>query len=279
MTNTHGTSSKDSPPTFEIVLPAGMHDVIRRFLFDDPTNEAMGVILAGVNESPGKLKLLGRQFVPVPPDAYEHRGAGGLAVRREFSRELLRRCASEDLSQIDVHSHPFGVTPSLWFSGVDDRHEQLMAEYIYARLKGSLYASLVMNQGYSKARIWLPCKGGSVAHHPISTLVLAEAPFRRLDITGDLQMSEGLDDHEQDCFARQVLAFGEKGQMAMSHVLVGVIGVGGIGSAMIEGLARLGVRNVTIIDPDVAEMSNVNRVSGMTLQDAQAALAKVEIAR
>jgi len=153
-----------------------------------------------------------------------------------------------------------------------------MAEYIYERLQGSLYASLVMNQGYSKARIWLPSPEG-VRDHEISTLVLAESPFRRLDISihhrgGEPRLTEG----DRDSFARQVLAFGEKGQVAISQVAVGVIGAGGQGSAIIEGLARLGVRKLKVIDPDVAEISNINRVSGMTLEDGQIGLAKVEIA-
>jgi molybdopterin/thiamine biosynthesis adenylyltransferase len=256
-----------------------MHDAIREFLFRDSSREYMGVILAGVSETERKVKLLGRRFIPVPTDDYNHQSAGGLAVRGEYSQRLLRQCAVEGLSQIDVHSHPFGPSPHLWFSGTDDCHERRMAEYIYERLEDSFYASLVMNQGYSKARIWLPHNAG-VSDQEISTLVLAESPFRRLDIATRHEgaSEECLTEGERDAFARQVLAFGEKGQIAISRVAVGVIGAGGQGSAIVEGLARLGVRNLTIIDPDVAEVSNINRVSGMTLEDGQAGVAKVEIA-
>jgi hypothetical protein len=278
MSKTHSTKSRKALPQFEIVLPAGMHDAIRDFLFRDPSREYMGVILAGVNESVQRVKLLGRRFIPVPADAYERQSAGGLAVCPAFSQQLLLQCANEGLSQIDVHSHPFGPSPHLSFSGTDDAHEQRMAEYIYQRLNGSLYASLVMNQGYSRARIWLPYRNG-VKTHEISTLVLAESHFRRLDIAshaghGAPRLTKG----DTDCFARQVLAFGEEGQAAISQVAVGVIGAGGLGSAIIEGLARIGVRHFTVIDPDVAELSNINRVSGMTLKDARTGLAKVEIA-
>jgi len=265
-------------PQFEIVLSAGMHNAIREFLFRDSSREYMGVILAGVSETDQKVRLLGRQFIQVPSEDYQHQSAGGLAVRREYSQRLLRQCAHEGLSQIDVHSHPFGPSPNLWFSGTDDAHEQRMAEYIYERLEGSLYASLVMNQGYSKARIWLPYPDG-VKEHEISSLVLAESPFRRLDISSsDKSDQPRLTEGERDIFARQVLAFGEKGQLAISKVAVGVIGAGGQGSTIVEGLARLGVRNLTIIDPDVAELSNINRVAGMTIEDGKAGIAKVEIA-
>jgi len=70
----------------------------------------------------------------------------------------------------------------------------------------------------------------------------------------------------------------ESERRRLSQVSVGVIGAGGLGSTMIEGLARLGVRHFTLIDPDVAELSNINRVSGMTLDDGRRGVAKVEIA-
>jgi hypothetical protein len=146
MTETHPNTSRSPLPQFEIVLPAGMHDAIREFLFRDSSREYMGVILAGVSETGRKVKLLGRRFIPVATNDYEHQSAGGLAVRGEYSQRLLRQCADEGLSQIDVHSHPFGPSPDLWFSGTDNSHERRMAEYIYGKLDGSLYASLVMNQ-------------------------------------------------------------------------------------------------------------------------------------
>jgi hypothetical protein len=265
-------------PEFEILLPAGMHDAIRESVFRDPSRESMGVILAGVSKTDRKVKLLGRRFVPVPADAYETQDYGGLTVCPEFSQQLLRECAAEGLSQIDVHSHPFGPSPDLWFSGIDDEHERKMATYISERLPDSMYASLVMNQGYSKARVWLSSPRG-VYHEEISSLVLAESPFRRLEIGHHQRGGEPrLAEFDRDRFARQVLAFGEQGQLAIARVKVGVIGAGGLGSMFVEGLARLGVENMVIIDPDFAEPSNINRVSGMTLDDGWAGRAKVEIA-
>lgn len=44
-----------------------------------------------------------------------------------------------------------------------------------------------------------------------------------------------------------------------------VIGCGGVGSIFTEFLIRTGVKNVTIIDDDIIEKSNLNRVAGSTL--------------
>ena len=59
---------------------------------------------------------------------------------------------------------------------------------------------------------------------------------------------------------------------------VAVIGAGGIGSIMIQGLARLGFHQIVVIDPDSAEVSNLNRVAAMTYADAVSGALKVDIA-
>jgi molybdopterin/thiamine biosynthesis adenylyltransferase len=273
-------------PHFTITLPAGMHDAIREFLFRDPSREYMGVILAGINETDGEVKLLGRKFIPVDASEYEYQSVAGLTVRRQFSQRLMQQCAKEGLSQIDVHSHPFGASPDLWFSGTDDRHERIMASYIYNHLPESLYASIVMNQGYTRARVWLP-DGTAVQPHTVQTLNLVESPLRKIGIASCEPRRDSSDDNVppnpcgvamRELYARQIVAFGAEGQAKMAEMNVTVVGAGGIGSLMIEGLVRLGVHQITVIDPDTAEVSNLNRVAGMTYADAISGVQKVSIA-
>lgn len=61
---------------------------------------------------------------------------------------------------------------------------------------------------------------------------------------------------------RPVRAFGPAGQALISRTKVGLIGVGGTGSPTAGQLARLGVRDVMLVDPDYFDGSNVNRVYG-----------------
>lgn len=45
----------------------------------------------------------------------------------------------------------------------------------------------------------------------------------------------------------------------VKNLKVLIIGVGGVGGAVVESLTRCGVESVTIIDPDVIEETNINR--------------------
>jgi molybdopterin/thiamine biosynthesis adenylyltransferase len=78
-------------------------------------------------------------------------------------------------------------------------------------------------------------------------------------------------------FSRQESFFTKKGQSKIHTSKVCVVGVGGIGSHLIQQLAYLGVGYIVIIDEDKLEESNRNRVIGVKYSDNNGEL-KVNIA-
>lgn len=60
-------------------------------------------------------------------------------------------------------------------------------------------------------------------------------------------------------FSRTALLLGEQGIERLSRAHVAVCGVGGVGGAVAEGLARAGVGAITLIDNDTISISNRNR--------------------
>lgn len=55
------------------------------------------------------------------------------------------------------------------------------------------------------------------------------------------------------------LLFGNEYSKAISESNVFVVGVGGIGCELLKCLARSGYKNITILDYDHVEMTNLNR--------------------
>jgi hypothetical protein len=94
---------------YEIVLPCGMYEEIHDYLFrgGPAVPERLGVILAGVNRYGNTVKLLGREFVVPNAGEVAQQNRGWVEARSSFSQRLMKRCAADGLSQIDVHSHPF----------------------------------------------------------------------------------------------------------------------------------------------------------------------------
>lgn len=60
-------------------------------------------------------------------------------------------------------------------------------------------------------------------------------------------------------YQRSLGTLGWEGQLALLRASVGIVGAGGLGGWIIEGLARMGVGRLIVIDGDVFEENNLNR--------------------
>ena len=59
---------------------------------------------------------------------------------------------------------------------------------------------------------------------------------------------------------RTVESWGEDKQRIVEGIRIGVVGLGSVGSIVVEGLARIGVRELVLIDHDVVEEHNLDRL-------------------
>jgi molybdopterin-synthase adenylyltransferase len=79
-------------------------------------------------------------------------------------------------------------------------------------------------------------------------------------------------------FTRQSF-LGTNSEQILAEVRVVICGLGGGGSHIAQQLAHLGVGHYRLIDPDIIEASNLNRLVGGTQADVDAGTAKVDIAK
>jgi hypothetical protein len=71
---------------------------------------------------------------------------------------------------------------------------------------------------------------------------------------------------------------GAESQPRFARVHVAVLGLGGGGSHVVQQLAHVGFKNLTVCDPDRVEDTNLNRLVGATTEDALLKRPKVDIA-
>ena len=67
--------------------------------------------------------------------------------------------------------------------------------------------------------------------------------------------------------------------MSLLLRVISIVGVGGLGSVVAEHLIHMGFHEINLIDPDVLEMSNLNRVVGAYYEDAQKKRYKVDVVK
>ena len=63
----------------------------------------------------------------------------------------------------------------------------------------------------------------------------------------------------QEEFLRTIMSIGEDGVEKLQKSSVLVFGIGGVGSYVIEALARVGVGKIAVVDRDTVSLSNINR--------------------
>ena len=60
-------------------------------------------------------------------------------------------------------------------------------------------------------------------------------------------------------FARTELLIGKEKIEKLQNSKVAIFGIGGVGSYVVEGLARAGIENFILIDKDIVSVTNINR--------------------
>ena len=64
---------------------------------------------------------------------------------------------------------------------------------------------------------------------------------------------------KSDQFQRTILLLGKDGFERLQRAHITVVGCGAVGGFAVEALARAGIKNLTLIDGDTVESSNINR--------------------
>ena len=268
---------------YTLSLTQDAAQTLQAHLLGDRSREQMAITLCGVNRLHHELRLLTRDIILLPPDAFRQQTASQLELKPEVQAFVHQRAHRHGLIQVDWHSHP-GSGAYVGFSPTDDRHEAAQAAYLAHRMDGVPYGSVVVNDDALDARLWISQTGQSNGSH---TYQPRPQPLQAI-LTGDLQQRIPVTAQRAQrsdmaaispVFDRQVRAFGAELQRRLAGLRVGLVGLGGLGSALAEQLARLGVHDWVLVDPDVVDLTNLNRLVNATLTDAQNARPKVNVAR
>ena len=200
-------------------------ETLQAHLLGDRGREQMAVTLCGINHLHRQVRLLVRDVILLPPDAFRQQTNARLELEPAVQAFIHQRAHHHGLVQVDWHSHP-GRGPRLSFSPTDDRHEAAQAAYLAHRMGGVPYGSVVVNDDALDARIWITRsrtrkgKDGQPRTvtlrpkaHPLQSVLLGDlrrripASIQRLNRASEAALSPIYD--------RQVRAFGQAFQRRM----------------------------------------------------------------
>jgi hypothetical protein len=192
---------------------------------------------------------------------------GYRALTPKFIHRLITRARDERLVYLAIHNH--GSDREVGFSGVDIASHERGYPALLQIARGMPVGALVFGYQSIEADIWMPD-----GHR----LTLEDATIVGSGIGRLTPRPEKKSSTSHEVYDRQVRMFGRSGQMRLGEARTAIVGLGGIGSLVAEYLARLGVGRFLLIDSDRVEESNISRIVGATMSDAEHQTSKVDVA-
>jgi hypothetical protein len=241
------------------------YEMVRRHLFPGDGNEAVSLLLCGRREGEDRQVLTVREVAVVPFDECSVRTPDRVVWSTAILDRLMTKIWKSGLSIVKIHSHPGGYDR---FSPMDDESDAALSisfDGLFA--EGRLHGSAIMlPDGFMFGRELV---GGEIGTDFVSVMVAGDD----IHICDRRNRALGEDD------LRNRQAFGAGTVSLLRALRVAVIGCSGTGSIVVEQLARLGVGEFVLIDPDVIEAKNLNRILNSTTRDADQKTPKVMVAK
>ena len=242
-----GRAVNQAAGEWDLTLTADQWSDLSGHLFGDG-DEHGAVVLAEEVAGPRGRRLLGRELILAADGTdYVPGTTGYRALAPTFVRDAIVRARDHRLVYLAVHNH-FG-TDTVGFSATDmASHER--GYPALRQISGHPVGALVLTGQAAAGDLWL--LGGARAE--LSELLVPAGNLLRLRPRPPRVRAAGA--HHD----RQARLFGDLGQQTLGRMRVGVVGLGGVGSILVEALARLGVGHLVLIDDETVEESNLPRL-------------------
>src|SRR5579864_3398154 len=240
------------------------HAALRAHLFPGDGKESAALLFCGRRKGETRHVFTVQRVVPIPYEVCDRR-PDRITWPTDLVEALLREAFGKEQAIAKVHSHPAEYRR---FSDLDHRSDRDLFASIAGFLNDELpHASLIMlPDGELFGRV--VADGGKIVGSLASIMVLGH----------DLRIWQEQRIEDAAGFAvRHAQAFGNGTTSILRKLSIAIIGCSGTGSVVAEQLARLGVGRLVLVDPDVVEEKNLNRILNSGKEDAYLARPKVHV--
>jgi hypothetical protein len=212
--------------------------------------------------------LLAVSYHPVRDEHYIKAKAGDLAgaiISRYAISEAMQEALTTGDGIFHIHMHHFDSF-SEPFSRVDLKSLNELMPSFYSVSKNALHGALLMTPKHILGKYWTPDRRA----HNLQTISVVGHPTissqKKRPLTIDAER-----------YSRQSF-LGDDSDEIISKKTIGIVGVGGGGSHIVQQLSHLGFKKFVLYDPDIISISNLNRTVGATEEDVRLKTKKIEIA-
>jgi hypothetical protein len=241
-----------SPAFSSLTLTEAQFRALQAHLFPGDGKESVAIVLCGHAIRDQRVRLLAREIFPIPHQACTVRTPVQLVWPSDLIVPHVEAARAKNLSVVKIHSHPMNIEA---FSVADDTSDANLFPSIQGWVDGSApHASVVMLPG---GRMFGRLVSENGDFYPLSRVAVIGDDIRTYSHASDRRLTA-------DCILqttrREAPLFGAEMTDDLGRYSVAVVGCSGLGSLVIELLARHGFGRIVLIDPDRIERKNLGRI-------------------
>ena len=251
---------------YSFSLSSTQHSQLKNHLFPGDGLEAVALIFCHQAKTSTLTKLVAFEVVLVNNDDCIKRTSAEVSwdTKKYLTPQQIEKMDTTGVSLFTIHSHPTGFDQ---FSQLDDDNDKKFFPCVNGwfdddRVNG---ATVMLPDGQVFGRI----VDAAGSFTPLSYVNVSGESIKKFykNIT-----------HKSQKFSQRIeQTFGKGTLNLLRQLKVGVVGCSGTGSILIELLARNCIGEIVIVDPDIVEEKNLNRIINSSLKDAKIGSPKVEI--
>ena len=251
-----------------VTFPEELYKDLVKFLFSTSPYENGCFLLANTYKIKTKSVLLVTKVIKPTKNSWNSSGEHALEPSSSFTNQCVVASDMTESSLIFVHTHPNPYHQST-FSWIDRKSNKKMFANLSDILPDRPLGSLVFSRKGICGVVFDKNKIHGVSKIQIVGNTLSK--FRGIGFG-----KESIRNTETK-FDRQIRTFGGQNQQKLQDLVVTVVGAGGTGSAVVVQLARMGIKNLRLVDKDKIDETNLPRVYGS--KDADVGKSKVDVLR
>lgn len=195
--------------------------------------------------------------LPRPEERTLHT-TGTVSFEGRYLARVTREAVRKTQGLVFMHSHPTDGWQGM--SLPDERAERDRIADVAGATGRPLVGMTLGRDGHWSARIWQgnSRRRNSTTSHKVrvvesSRLVVWQRPSPRQRVRTKQR--------------RTIQSWGMERQRSIEAMRIGVVGLGSVGSVVAEGLARIGVCDLVLIDPDIVAEHNLDRLLNASARD------------
>ncbi|HEX2628140.1 MAG TPA: ThiF family adenylyltransferase [Chitinophagaceae bacterium] len=242
---------------FSVAISATLNSQLIHHLH--PKGRQEEVAFALYKPSLGKLRFTALIHEIILPEKDERVLQGNVKINPAFFRRACKKALADESGIALLHSH---FTPGWQGMSNDDFKTEFSYSSNSFDLTSLPFIGLTLGtDGAWSARIWEYQNDWYEKKSAASVRVVGKQ--------FEIYYNDTLRPKPvfQEIFKRTWTVWGEKNHEKLARLRIGIVGLGSVGSMVAEGLARMGIERLVLLDFDEVQRHNLDRLLGASIQD------------